>query len=331
MSHIFDTLRRVEFERNGTNGRVPSDAVDLFSERRVAAESEPADSLMGDESHHQQSPREQRLRVMGSPLSAGSLREPSYPAPLSIPSEFYSPLPPAPAPISAAVGSPLKVHQEVAAPIPQERIQVGPVEEARFRAQQESPAQVQQERNTGGPVEAAPLRAREEAPVPAQQERSLARPVEAPPQDIPAGVMRTVAVLRAAMPYVQRLLPLLDGNVGTALSNLLNPQPEVPAIEPQPQVDIAPIENMLVELKTQHKELREQAIEQEASLVRIGDHLEMLRNSTDRNTLEQQELIEDLRGVGSKINFVAWVGVGLLAISVAVNAFVYLQVIKFHF
>ena len=49
----------------------------------------------------------------------------------------------------------------------------------------------------------------------------------------------------------------------------------------------------------------------------------MVREATDRNTLEQQELMEDLKGVGSKVNVVAFIALGLLAISVIVNIVLY--------
>jgi len=40
--------------------------------------------------------------------------------------------------------------------------------------------------------------------------------------------------------------------------------------------------------------------EQNSSLKRVEDQLEMVREATDRNTLEQQELLEDLKAVGQQ-------------------------------
>jgi len=54
----------------------------------------------------------------------------------------------------------------------------------------------------------------------------------------------------------------------------------------------------------------------------------MVREATDRNTLEQQELMDDLKGVGRKVNLFAGVVLGLLAISVIVNVFLYLHIVK---
>jgi hypothetical protein len=135
--------------------------------------------------------------------------------------------------------------------------------------------------------------------------------------DESTGLARAVNAVRAALPLVQRLLPLLDGNIATALVNLFTPHPH--AAPPPPKVDLAPLENSLTELQTQHRSLRDQVTEQSASLKRVEDQLEMVREATDRNTLEQQELLEDLKTFSNKAKVVAVLTVGLLAISLLVN------------
>ncbi|HEV2487777.1 MAG TPA: hypothetical protein VGT08_19820 [Terracidiphilus sp.] len=140
----------------------------------------------------------------------------------------------------------------------------------------------------------------------------------------PSGFQRAVNTLRIALPFVQRILPLLDGNVGTAVSNILNQRPH-PA-PPPPPVNLAPIEKGLTEIQTQHRELRDQVVEQNASLKRVEDHLEMVREATDRNTLEQQELLEDLKTVSNKVNVVAVIALGLLGISILLNLLLYLHI-----
>jgi hypothetical protein len=125
---------------------------------------------------------------------------------------------------------------------------------------------------------------------------------------------------------VQRILPLLDGNIGTAVSNILTPHHH-PA-PPPPAVNIGPIEEGLVELQNQHRELRNQVVEQNSSLKRVEDQLEMVREATDRNTLEQQELLEDLKVVGNKVNLFAIIAIGLLALSVILNIVLYLHILR---
>ena len=156
---------------------------------------------------------------------------------------------------------------------------------------------------------------------------ALVGSAEVSPLKVPSGVQRAVAVLRAALPFVERILPLLDGNIVTANSNLLTPHHHAPPAPP-PRVDLTLIEDSLTTLKSQYRELRDQVIEQNASLKRIEDQLEMVREATDRNTLEQQELIEDLKGVGNKVNFVALVALGLLAVSVVISIVLYLHILK---
>jgi hypothetical protein len=137
-------------------------------------------------------------------------------------------------------------------------------------------------------------------------------------------LQRAVSALRAALPFVQRILPLLDGNVGTAVSNILTPHPHTPPSSPP--VNLEPIEDGLAELQTQHLDLRNQIAEQNTSLKRVEDQLELVREATDRNTLEQQELLEDLKGVGNKVNRFALIALALLAVSILLNLVLYLHI-----
>ncbi len=133
-----------------------------------------------------------------------------------------------------------------------------------------------------------------------------------------------MGLLRMALPFVQRMLPLLDGNIGTAVSNLLTPHPQPPAAHPP--VNLEPLESSLAELQTQHQDLRNAVVEQNSSLKRVEDQLEMVREATDRNTLEQQELLEDLKTTGNKINLFAVLGLVLLAGSILLNLILFLHI-----
>lgn len=146
--------------------------------------------------------------------------------------------------------------------------------------------------------------------------------------ELPSGVQKVINAVRATLPFIQRILPLLDGNIGTAVSNLMAPPAQLthrPA-PPQPPVDLAPLEEGISSLQTQHRELRTQIVEQNTSLKRVEDQLEMVREATDRNTLEQQELLEDLKSVGHKVNIFAMVALVLLVASVMVNVILYLHI-----
>ena len=125
-------------------------------------------------------------------------------------------------------------------------------------------------------------------------------------------MQRAVSMLRAALPFVQRLLPLLDGNIASTVSSFLAPRPHAQA-PPSAKLDLVPIEDGLAELQTQHQNLRDQVMEQNTSLKRVEDQLEMVREATDRNTLEQQELLEDLKAFGNKVKVVV---IALLLVAV---------------
>jgi hypothetical protein len=153
-------------------------------------------------------------------------------------------------------------------------------------------------------------------PAPAQM-----RTLPSPPQDadddpapLPSNLQRALGGLRAALPYVHKILPLLDGQVITTVANLLAPRPVPPA-----PVNLAPLEGGMVELQTRHRELREQVAEQNASLKRVEDGLDMVREATDRNTLEQQELLVDLKKVSRRVTIFAVTMFVLLAASIAAN------------
>ncbi len=150
-------------------------------------------------------------------------------------------------------------------------------------------------------------------------------PAQSPPAELPSGIQRAVNAFRATLPFIQRILPLLDGNVGTAVSNLMAPPPHRPA-PPPPPVDLAPLEEGISSLQNQQHDLRAQIADQNTSLKRVEDQLEMVREATDRNTLEQQELLEDLKGVGNKVNIFAMVALLLLVVSVMVNVILYLHI-----
>ncbi len=139
----------------------------------------------------------------------------------------------------------------------------------------------------------------------------------------PSGMQRAMGLLRSAMPMVQKLLPLIDGNVLSALANILSPHPQ--AHPPAPAVDVTLLEDSVNELHQQQGQLREQVMEQSSMLKRVEDQLEMVREATDRNTLEQQELIEDLKAVGSKVTMFALFALGLLAASLLLNVILYLH------
>lgn len=145
----------------------------------------------------------------------------------------------------------------------------------------------------------------------------------APAREQASGLQRAANALRAALPLVQRILPLLDGNIGTAVSNVLAPYPQMHQLPPP--VDLEPLEDGLAELQMQHRALRNQFLEQNASLKRVEDQLEAVRETTERNSREQEELLDDLKTVRRRVNRFAIPALGLLALSVLLNVLLYLH------
>jgi hypothetical protein len=132
---------------------------------------------------------------------------------------------------------------------------------------------------------------------------------------------RALEVLKQGLPMVQKLLPLLEGNFLAALSNLLTPRPQGPA-----KVDLEPIENQLTEMQLLQHDVRGKIVEHQTAMRRVEDQLEMVKEATDRNTMEQQELMEDLRAMGNKVNLFAAMLLGLLILSLALNFLLFMHI-----
>jgi hypothetical protein len=154
--------------------------------------------------------------------------------------------------------------------------------------------------------------------------RALSTAAANPAADDSSSAQRAWGLLKQAVPFVQKLLPLIDGNFGSALANLLSPRPH--ASGPPPNVDLTPVHNQISELQMQHNELRSTVHEQTTGIKRVEDQLEMVRDATDRNTLEQQELIQDLKAMGSKVNLFAVTLSSLLLLSLVLNVILYLHI-----
>lgn len=185
-------------------------------------------------------------------------------------------------------------------------------------------------RTAGSPATAVEISQPPVAPGPQRIEevqpaaRALAAQPAAAQEPDSSSLLRAVQAVRSAWPYIQRLLPLLDGNVITAVTNLLTPRQAAPP--PAKPVDIAPLESGIAELKAQHRELRGIIVDQDSAVKRLVEQLELVRQATDQNTSEQQDLIDELKAAGRKLNIVAFLAFALLAASIALNVVLYLQI-----
>jgi CHASE3 domain sensor protein len=123
-----------------------------------------------------------------------------------------------------------------------------------------------------------------------------------------------------ALPLMQKMLPLLEGNVATVVSNMMAPSPQGHA------PDLAPLANALTKMHEEIADLRSGTTEQGALLKRVGDQVDLVKDAADRLALEQQEIVDDLHSLRKKVTAFAWLGLVLLIASIVLNVVLLLRV-----
>lgn len=133
---------------------------------------------------------------------------------------------------------------------------------------------------------------------------------------------KTVGVLKAILPLAMKILPLLDGQYGTVVSNLVGVQ-TTPRHVAQ---TVLPLQEGIAQLEKQHIELRAQVAGQTTALKQIDEQIESVRKLTVQTAEEQQNLTARMEGMNRKMNVVALVGLVVLAALIAVNVVVYVHI-----
>jgi hypothetical protein len=141
-------------------------------------------------------------------------------------------------------------------------------------------------------------------------------------------MQRAAGILRSALPLLQRLLPLLDGNFATVVGSLLSARANAQAARSSGKVDLGPIEGGLAELRSQQHSLRLELTEQNLSLKTVEDQLQTVREVSSRNMLEQQEALEDLRALAKRVMVIAVIGLLLAAAGLATTLALFLRMKK---
>ncbi len=141
-------------------------------------------------------------------------------------------------------------------------------------------------------------------------------------------MQRAAGILRSALPFLQRLLPLLDGNFATVVGSLLAARANAQAARSSGKVDLAPIEDGLAELRAQQHSLRLEVTEQNLSLKAVEDQLAMVREVASRHMLEQQETLEDLKALGKRVMVIAVIALLLAAAGLAATVALFLRMKK---
>jgi hypothetical protein len=136
-----------------------------------------------------------------------------------------------------------------------------------------------------------------------------------------AALQRTATAIRTMVPLLQKLLPLLDGNVASAVANLLLSRPAG-----APAVDLEPLETALMRVRGDLALMQDKSIQQETALKRIDDQLGTVKEALERAALEQKETAEELSQTRRSVRIFAALGAVLLVISIGLNATLFLYV-----
>lgn len=119
-------------------------------------------------------------------------------------------------------------------------------------------------------------------PGPLAEQTALARPT--PPLHKSGRLQRAVGVAKTVLPIVAKMLPLLEGNVVSAASNLLTPRPA--------EIDLKPLEEAISRIQADQRALAFHTTEQKRGLRRIQDEFAALQQSVQKNAEQQAELAE---------------------------------------
>jgi hypothetical protein len=137
----------------------------------------------------------------------------------------------------------------------------------------------------------------------------------------PSRLEKTVGVLRAMLPLAQKFLPLLDGQYGTVVSNLISPQ----STPRQVAQTLLPLQEGLAQLEKQHVELRTQVAGQSAALKQINEQVEAAKNLIEETVEGQRNLTDRLERIRRKVSIVAIAGLVVLAGLVTLNVVLFMH------
>jgi hypothetical protein len=130
-----------------------------------------------------------------------------------------------------------------------------------------------------------------------------------PRPEKPSAFAWAVGAARVVLPVVQKMLPLLEGNVVSAAANLLAPSPR--------PVDLEPVRAAIGKLQTEQRTLRGQVADQKTALNSIAEELSTIKEGIDRNTAEIRELAEGHLNLRRKLMRLVWMIFILLVLSIA--------------
>jgi hypothetical protein len=122
------------------------------------------------------------------------------------------------------------------------------------------------------------------APAPVAAPTALARTVPKPQK--PGKLERAVGIAKTVLPLVGKMLPLLEGNIVAAASNLLTPPPAA--------VNLKPLEEAISSLQSDQRALTFHSGEQKRAIRRLEDEFAALEEAVQKNAEQQAEITEQL-------------------------------------
>ena len=134
-----------------------------------------------------------------------------------------------------------------------------------------------------------------------------------------SSIQRVVAVTRVVAPIVQKLLPLLDGNVAAAVASLLIQRPATP------HVDLGPMEQSIDRLRASQAGLADRLDGQNSRLEKAGLRLNKLQQASDILNSEHVELQRELKKLRRKVALFARLSFGLLAVLLLAMVYLFLN------
>ena len=140
-------------------------------------------------------------------------------------------------------------------------------------------------------------------------------PVRRPEQEPQPRFGRTMKAIKTVLPILQRALPLLEGNVASAVANFLAPMPQ------NTQTSLEPVERALCGVHAEIEQLRCTHKEQAAVLQRLDEQIADLKEAADRQAGYQQELSDEVHSLRKRLTVVAIIGLVLLAGALGTSIF----------
>jgi len=128
-----------------------------------------------------------------------------------------------------------------------------------------------------------PSSASKPGPVAAANPGTAALARATPPKPTP--FERAMNMAKTVLPYVGKMLPLLEGNVVSAATNLL-------ANRSVQEIDLKPLEDSIARLQTDQRALTFHTTENKRAIQRLEDDFAAVEEAVKKNAADQAELIE---------------------------------------